>query len=359
MLPTPEPVTLLIADISGYTKFLAATEIAHAQDIVADFLSTVIEALAPQFRLAKYEGDAVFLAAAGAPPDSSVLEDLAEGAYFAFRRRQRDVRQATSCTCAACAAMGGLDLKIVVHTGEAIRQRLGGQEDFAGRDVILVHRLLKNRVTETFGPAAYALYTASCLVDCADPARRGLAPHEETDATLGAIPVWRRDLAAAWAAAAAGTGRFVTSAEALVTWEFALAAPPPMVWEYLTVPGLWQAWSKADEITEASDSGRRGEGSVNHCAHGGAVLVEKIISWRPCDTYTTAILLPVPDAPEIVMTRELVADGQGGTRLFFHVARPAPADEPFVRQAGAEFSATLPTSIARMEAMMREALPAA
>jgi hypothetical protein len=113
--------------------------------------------------------------AAGLPPDASLLEDIAEGANFAFRRRLQTVRQATSCTCAACARIGDLDLKIVVHGGEMVRQRLGGQEELAGRDVILVHRLLKNAVAETFGSAAYALYTAPCLASVTDPGAAGIA----------------------------------------------------------------------------------------------------------------------------------------------------------------------------------------
>lgn len=37
---------------------MAATEIEHAQDIIADFMETVVQGLRPPFRLAKFEGDA-------------------------------------------------------------------------------------------------------------------------------------------------------------------------------------------------------------------------------------------------------------------------------------------------------------
>ena len=40
MLPKPELACFVIADISGYTRFLAASEIEHAQDIIADFMDT-------------------------------------------------------------------------------------------------------------------------------------------------------------------------------------------------------------------------------------------------------------------------------------------------------------------------------
>ena len=38
MLPKPELAYFAIADISGYTNFLAGVELDHAQDIIADFM---------------------------------------------------------------------------------------------------------------------------------------------------------------------------------------------------------------------------------------------------------------------------------------------------------------------------------
>ena len=58
MLKVPEPACLVIADISGYTSYLAGVELDHAQDILADLMDTVVGSLRPAFRLAKLEGDA-------------------------------------------------------------------------------------------------------------------------------------------------------------------------------------------------------------------------------------------------------------------------------------------------------------
>ena len=60
MLPKPELAYFAIADISGYTNFLAGVELDHAQDIIADFMDTVVKGLRPPFRLAKFEGDQQF-----------------------------------------------------------------------------------------------------------------------------------------------------------------------------------------------------------------------------------------------------------------------------------------------------------
>ena len=40
---------------------------------------------------------------------------------------------------------------------------MGGREELAGRDVILVHRLLKNTVSEKVCTRAYALYSDACI----------------------------------------------------------------------------------------------------------------------------------------------------------------------------------------------------
>ena len=60
MLPKTESASFLIADISGYTSFLAGVELDHAHDIIADVMDTVVRCLRPPFRLAKFEGDAAF-----------------------------------------------------------------------------------------------------------------------------------------------------------------------------------------------------------------------------------------------------------------------------------------------------------
>ena len=61
MLPKLESACLMIADISGYTGYLAGVELDHAQDILADLMDTIVGALRPPFRLSKLEGDAVFV----------------------------------------------------------------------------------------------------------------------------------------------------------------------------------------------------------------------------------------------------------------------------------------------------------
>src|SRR6185437_16843263 len=117
------------------TNFLAKTEMDHAQDIVADLLETMVRSLKP-FRLVEFEGDAAFVYALHDTVDGSMLQDTVESAYFKFRRRLRDLKRASACECKACAGMGDLDFKFVVHHGEVVKHKMGGREGVAGPNEI-------------------------------------------------------------------------------------------------------------------------------------------------------------------------------------------------------------------------------
>ena len=338
MLPKPESGYFVIADISRYTSFLAGVELDHAQDIIADLMDTVVKGLRPPFRLAKFEGDAAFVYAATAKIDGSMLQDIIESAYFTFRRRLRDIKQASVCGCKACAAMGDLDFKFVAHHGEMVKQKMGGREELAGRDVIVVHRLLKNTVSEKVGDRAYALYSDACVQMVGiDPAAHGLVEHHETIDIIGDIKLWLRDLEAAWQKENEQTRVEVTREDAYAILDFDIAAPRQAVWEYLTVPGQWQKWWPTDELVDQSGNRRRGVGTKVHCMHGKDAIIEELLDWRPFDYFTLSALLPMPGAPKVVMTRAVKDLPNGATHLEMRIAKPKPKDRAFFDQIAAKF----------------------
>ena len=246
MLTAAQPTCFLIADISGYTGYLADVELDHAQDILADLIGAVVTALRLTFRLAKLEGDAAFTFATVERVDGSLLLDIIERCYFGFRRRRRDVRQATSCECYACIRIPDLNLKFVVHHGAAIHQKVVGRRELLGSDVILVHRLLKNEVVEQLGMSAYALITQRC-VDVADidPAALGMRPITETYDRIGDVPAWAHDLERRWQVEDERERTRVTPDRAILDLSVATIAPPQVAWDFLTRPGQrmsWQPW---------------------------------------------------------------------------------------------------------------------
>ena len=140
MLTKPEPACLVIADMAGYTGYLAGVELDHAQDILADLVGVIVGALRPAFKLAKLEGDAAFVYTPATTVDGPGLRDVVEHCYFAFQRRIRDIRQASTCECNACVRMPGLDLKFVAHYGLVARQRMAGREELVGSEAVYRQR---------------------------------------------------------------------------------------------------------------------------------------------------------------------------------------------------------------------------
>jgi hypothetical protein len=324
MLTAAQPTCFLIADISGYTGYLAEVELDHAQDILADLVGAVVTALRPDFRLAKLEGDAAFTFRSTATVDGSMLLDTIERCYFGFRRRRRDVRQATSCECNACARIPDLDLKFVVHHGEAIIQRVAGRQELLGSDVIVVHRLLKNEVVEKLGIDAYALISQTCIdASDIDPVALGMRGHTETYDRIGDVPAWAHDLDARWQEEEARGRVFVTPEESILIVSVPTNVPPQVAWEFVTKPGqrmTWQPW--VTEVTEvtAPTGGRRGPGSANHCMHGKDAVIEEILDWRPYDYVTDRTVLSTPTGPVKVLHTVEFEPTPTGTTIHFRYA---------------------------------------
>jgi uncharacterized protein YndB with AHSA1/START domain len=331
MLSQPEPACLVIADITGYTGFLAGAELDHAQDILADLMSTVVGALRPTFRLAKLEGDAAFVFAMTPTVDGPLLQDTIERCYFAFRRRLRDVGQASTCECNACILVPKLDLKVVAHHGQVIRQRIASRDELVGSDVIVVHRLLKNHVTEAVGFAAYAFYSQACVtaMGLADPEAAGLAKHRETFEGVGEIVGWVRDLHAAWESELERARLVVEATGAARIYEAVFDAPPALVWDYATSPARRPQWQHGVTAVQERPgvTGRRGAGTVNHCIHGKDAIVEEVLDWRPYEHVTYRSQLPIPNVPKLMSSYLFEDLGDAGTRVEMRIERPKSAKD--------------------------------
>lgn len=314
MLSRPESACLLIADISGYTSYLAGAELDHAQDILADLMTTVVGALRPGFRLAKLEGDAAFVYVLTERIDGSQLLDTVERTYFAFRRRLRDIAQATSCACNACVLMPKLDLKIIAHHGSIIRHKVAGREELVGSDVIVAHRFLKNHVVDRLGMPAYALFSDACMATMAvDPVALGMTQYRDTYDDLGEVGAWVHDLGSAWTTELERRRRIVSEQEAGFVYESIQPAPRDIVWSFLTDPSIRPRWQAGvTGVDELPTTPRRGVGTTNHCMHGADVIVEEILDWRPPDYVTHRSTMSNGFK---AMSSFVLEDAPGGTRV--------------------------------------------
>ena len=184
---------LLLADISGYTSFLQNVEVAHRHDAFADgavpeayglmssLLDGIVARVVPPFTLAKIEGDAVFAfgTAADAFPRGEALLACVRACYAEFQSRRAQAGAIWTCTCDACVRANTLDLKFVLHAGRFVLQEIAGSRELTGPDVVMAHRLLKNRAAEVVGGGAYLLLSAAAATSLDVPVE-GAIPMTET-----------------------------------------------------------------------------------------------------------------------------------------------------------------------------------
>ena len=286
----PQHGYLVLADISGYTSYLAGVELDHAQGVLTDLLENIVASFKALLTISKLEGDAVFgYVAESQVSRGETLIEFVEATYMAFRDRQDGVKRATTCTCNACRAIPSLDLKFIIHHGDYMTQSIAGIAELVGSDVNLVHRLLKNHVSEKTGWRAYALFTGQSLehlvVPC-DP--RDLHSHTEQYEHLGEVLTYSLDLHKRHAALAAARHIIVEDQGADMVLDYDFPVLPAVLWDYLNDPPRRDAWFSGTRWSAGDrPGGRTGPGAQNHCAHGkGSSSSEVIVDWKPFDYAT-------------------------------------------------------------------------
>jgi len=328
--------------------------------IVPLLVSAVVTSLGPLFTLSKLEGDAAFTYFPTEELDGSMLLDTIENCYFGFRRRRRDVRQATSCDCNACSRIPELNLKFVVHSGEAIYQEVAGQKELLGADVITVHRMLKNDVVSTSGLAAYALFSQQCLTSAGlEPESLGMVSHTETYDSIGEIRSWVYDLEKRWQEEETQTRVMVDPEDSVLSMSIPTVAPPQVAWNHLTRPGQrmsWQPWVTEVEV-KGTNGGRRGLGSANHCMHGPDAVIEEILDWRPYDYVTDRTVLETSEGPVAMLHTIEFEPTPTGTTIHIRFASPETDRErqvaPGIAAAYKEaMTGAVPTLVAQLEEEM-------
>lgn len=278
---------LFLADISGYTSFVAGTELDHSHEILTDLLETICMQIEKLLTIHKLEGDAVFAYA----PETIIsrgetILELVESTYTAFRDRQTDIRRATTCTCRACQHIPSLDLKFIVHHGDYILQQVRGIREMVGSDVNLVHRLSKNHVTEATGWRAYLMITEPCL-NHLELKLEGVHEQMESYEHLGEIKTINIDMHHRYEELKESRRVFLTEQDADLQFSVDFPTPPPVTWEWLQDPKRRNIWS-GDVHWYSGDrpKGRAGSGASNHCAHGKSVSTEVTVDWRPFEYAT-------------------------------------------------------------------------
>jgi len=119
--------------------------------------------------------------------------ELLDSTYLVFRDSARAMYEGATCPCRACKAIPTLDLKFFVHHGEYVVQKVAGIIDLMGNDVTLIHRLAKNRVTESTGWNGYVLFTGNCL-ERMQADKKPFVQQAENYEHLGAVETYVMDM---------------------------------------------------------------------------------------------------------------------------------------------------------------------
>lgn len=225
---------------------------------------------------------------------ADLLVELVQTTYFAFKRRQRDIDHNTSCSCRACMTVPELDLKFVVHHGEFVERKMARSRELVGADVIRVHRLLKNSVTERTGLRAYALFTEACVdhVDL-DPGAAGLIAHHEAATDVEQVEGWVLDLDGAWRGDQDRTAVYVEPGSTRLVFDIDLPASPTIVWDWVNSADHQRQWEiSADSIDMRHPKGMWGVGTTSHCVHGKVAMVHEVVDSKPFTYFTLRTTLP-------------------------------------------------------------------
>lgn len=325
-MATIERGCLVIADIAGYTKYLAGVELEHSQDVLADLINTVVSQMRGLMHLAKLEGDAVFCYVHDDDADGSMLLAMVQSCYNAFAKRLQVIDRHTTCECNACRLIPTLNLKFLIHHGEYLIHEIAGSRELVGRDVIVAHRLLKNSVTATTGFHGYAMVTEPCMRHFGiDPSAMGLIEHVQIYDDVGEIRGYVMDLESRWKEEQERHAVYIGPDDGVTIAEFELPAPPAIVWDYITTPGKRMLWQTDTlRVDENTPGGVRGIGTKNHCVHGDFAVDEEILDWKPFRYYTDRTVLPIGSA---VFTAELAGSADGTRTKVTLRARPEGGPE--------------------------------
>lgn len=275
----------LLADLSGFTAFLADSELDHAQGILEQVLGTVVANLTPPMTLNEIEGDAVFVyELASRISRGELIAELVEVTYAAFRDLQKTMLRNATCPCRACESIGELDLKFITHFGEFAFQEVAGKSKPMGSSVNVAHRLLKNRIAESTGWRGYVLFSEAAL-DQMQLSPDGLHASEEVYEHLGRLRTYSSDLHRSYEEMVERRRVALTTDEAHAEVVHDFDMPPAIVWDWLNDPPKRTSWmQRSNWLPLTRANGRTGPRTKNHCT--SYKVIEEILDWRPFDYYT-------------------------------------------------------------------------
>ncbi|MCI0554827.1 MAG: DUF2652 domain-containing protein [Anaerolineae bacterium] len=141
-----ENATIFIPDISGYTDFMSKTELEHGSHIINELLELLVESNRTDCTLSEVEGDALLFYHKGEPIAMAEMTRQCLDMFQNFHARLKLIERDSLCQCGACQTASRLTLKFIIHYGAIKEIKVANFIKASGLDMIIAHRLLKNRI---------------------------------------------------------------------------------------------------------------------------------------------------------------------------------------------------------------------
>lgn len=146
---------IILADISGFTNYINASEIEHSQKNIARLLESIIDSNELHLSVSEIEGDAIFFFKFGDDYTFAELINQIKVMTKKFYSTLNKLSSNINCDCRACKVLSNLHIKFIVHIGRIGTIMIKNYCKLYGIDIIAAHRLLKNHLTID----DYALFT--------------------------------------------------------------------------------------------------------------------------------------------------------------------------------------------------------
>lgn len=141
--------TILIPDISGFTKFVNETEFSTGREITRQLLEVIISYNILELKISEIEGDAILFYTERTLTPIQIKEQY-ELMVDRFRAKVNELSDENGFEIK-------LSLKLIAHFGEISTYIIGDFEKLYGKTVIEAHQLLKNAIESR----SYLLITES------------------------------------------------------------------------------------------------------------------------------------------------------------------------------------------------------
>ena len=148
---------ILIADISGFTKFVHETDVLLGSKITRMLLSSIMDSNILKLKVSEIEGDAILFYKYGSLPTVCSILRQYEVMLNNFNTKLKKIKLQFKTKIE-------LSLKVIVHVGKMTRYTIGKFNKLYGESVIEAHRLLKNPITSK----SYVLMTEDLIKTVVD-----------------------------------------------------------------------------------------------------------------------------------------------------------------------------------------------